>query len=137
LRKSYTAVIERGHHLRGDFVTEPYEAGWASEALFFVRLLDEPNAPGSSRDAGGVNASGSSRDAGGPPGPSAGVTLNARVQLSPDGMHWVDEGSTLPQLSGGTAFVRVREFGNWLRLAGTVTPPGHPTRAIVYLALKE
>jgi hypothetical protein len=125
LRKSYTAVIERGHHLRGDFVTEPYEAGWASEALFFVRLLDDPNTPGSSRDAGGT------------PGLSAGVTLNARVQLSPDGMHWVDEGSTLPQLSGGTAFVRVREFGNWLRLAGTVTPPGHPTRAIVYLALKE
>ncbi len=137
MRKSYTAVVERGHHLRGDFVTEPYEAGWASEAIFFVRLLDDPSTPSSSIDVGSVDASDASRDAGGTPGPSAGVTVNARVQLSPDGMHWVDEGSTLPQLSGGTAFVRVREFGNWLRLAGTVTPPGHPARAIVYLALKE
>ncbi len=30
--------IERGQPLAGEFATEPYEAGWASEALFFVRL---------------------------------------------------------------------------------------------------
>jgi hypothetical protein len=110
VRKSSTAVVERAHPWRGDFVTEPYEAGWASEALFFVRLLEAPDAP---------------------------VTVRARVQLSPDGMHWVDEGSTLPEPSQGSAFVRVREFGNWLRLAGTVSPPGRSVQAIVYLALKE
>jgi hypothetical protein len=113
VRKSYTAVVERAHPWQGDFVTEPYEAGWASEALFFVRLLGAPDAPG------------------------AGVSVRARVQLSPDGMHWVDEGSTLPELSQGSAFVRAREFGNWLRLAGTVSPPGRSVQAIVYLALKE
>jgi hypothetical protein len=110
VRKSYTAAVERAHPWQGDFVTEPYEAGWASEALFFVRLLEAPD---------------------------AGVTVRARVQLSPDGMHWVDEGSTLPELPQGSAFVRVREFGNWLRLAGTVSPPGRSVQAIVYLALKE
>jgi hypothetical protein len=116
MRRSYTAVVERGRPLQDDFVTEPYEAGWASEALFFVRLLDDP-------DQG--------------PDAQADVRVNARVQLSPDGMYWVDEGSALPELVQGSAFVRVREFGNWLRLAGTVAPPGRPVQAIVYLALKE
>jgi hypothetical protein len=128
VRKSYTAVVERAHPWREDFVTEPYEAGWASEALFFVRLLETPDAPDAPDAPGHQDA---------PPTESAGVTVRARVQLSPDGMHWVDEGSTLPELSQGTAFVRVRAFGNWLRLAGTISPPGRPVQAIVYLALKE
>ena len=118
MRKSYTAAVERAHPWQGDFVTEPYEAGWASEALFFVRLT---------RSAGRADGR----------APDAGVRVRARVQLSPDGMHWVDEGSALPELSQGSAFVRVREFGNWLRLAGTVSPPDRSVQAIVYLALKE
>jgi hypothetical protein len=34
------------------------------------------------------------------------------------------------------AFVRVREFGGWLRLAGTVRP-GETAKVIAYLSLKE
>ncbi|SRR6266542_2225168 len=108
MRRSYTAVVERGEPLAGEWATEPYEAGWATEALFFVRLLDGPPA----------------------------ARLTARVQLSPDGMHWIDEGTTLPELHDGAAFVRVREFGNWLRLAGTVSGAAD-LRALIYLALKE
>ena len=108
MRRSYTAVVERGEPLAGEWATEPYEVGWATEALFFVRLLDAP--------------------------PTA--RLLARVQLSPDGMHWVDEGTTLPELRDGLAFARVREFGNWLRLAGTVSGADE-LRALIYLTLKE
>lgn len=108
MRRSFTAVIERGEPLAGEWATEPYEVGWASEALFFVRALDAPSA----------------------------AHLAARVQLSPDGTHWIDEGSILPDLRDGLAFVRVREFGNWLRLAGTVSGAGQ-VRALIYLVLKE
>jgi hypothetical protein len=108
MRRSYTAVVERGEPLAGDWATEPYEVGWATEALFFVRLLEEP----------------------------ATGRLDARVQLSPDGMHWIDEGTALPELRDGMAFVRVREFGNWLRLAGAVAGTGQ-LRALIYLTLKE
>jgi hypothetical protein len=109
MRRSYTAVVERGEPLSGDFATEPYEAGWATEAVVFVRLLDAP----------------------------PNVALSGRIQISPDGMHWIDEGTTLPPLVGGMTFVRVREFGNWLRVAGSVAPAGTAVRALVYLALKE
>ncbi|SRR6266545_3675596 len=108
MRRSYTAVVERGEPLAGEWATEPYEAGWATAALFFVRLLEAP----------------------------ATARLTARVQLSPDGMHWLDEGAVLPELRDGAAFVRVREFGNWLRLAGTVSGADE-LRALIYLTLKE
>ena len=39
MRRSYTAVVARNEPLAGEWATEPYEAGWATEALFFVRLL--------------------------------------------------------------------------------------------------
>jgi hypothetical protein len=108
MRRSYTAVIERGEPLAGEWATEPFEAGWATEALFFVRLLEAP----------------------------AWATITARVQISPDGMHWIDEGTALPELRDGAAFVRVREFGNWLRLAGAVSN-ATAVRALIYLTLKE
>ena len=135
MRRSYTAVVERGEPLRETFATEPYEAGWATEALVFVRLLAAP----------------------------AGARVRARVQISPDGMHWADEGTTLPEAigsgtpggsTGGTpgtdaaantnadgtsvpVFARVREFGNWLRVAGSVAPGDASVRALVYFVLKE
>ena len=40
LRESYTAIVERSEALRGSFATEPYECGWAGEAIFFVRILE-------------------------------------------------------------------------------------------------
>jgi hypothetical protein len=111
MRRSYTAVIERGEWLTGEWATEPYEAGWASEALVFARLLEGP----------------------------AEAQLMARAQLSPDGIHWVDEGSVLPAVSTAQplAFLRLREFGNWLRLAGQVSQEGVKVRVLVYVALKE
>jgi hypothetical protein len=109
LRESTTMVVERNTAWHGAFATEPCEAPWASEAIFFIRAL-------------GVR------------GPGGGT---ARVQLSPDGMHWCDEGTTivLPARVDEVTFARARHFGGWLRLVGE-TPVGTAITVIVYLTLK-
>ncbi len=109
-RQSYTAVIERNTVWSGSFATEPYEAAWAGEAVFFVRALEADGVP---------------------------AGASARVQISPDGMHWCDEGTRLllPAVSEAITFARVRDFGSWLRLAGEL-PPQARVRIIVYLTLK-
>ena len=117
MRRSATAVVERNVAWSGTFASEPWEAAWASEAVFFVRRLDTGPGEGAAGDA--------------PP------LLTSRVQLSPDGMHWIDEGSHLTLAADQElAFVRVSRFGGWLRLAGEVTP-GHEAKVILYLSLKE
>ena len=110
MRRSATAVIERNVTWSGDFATEPWEAAWAGEAIFYVRQLHPESLP-------------------------ADASLTARVQISPDGIRWVDEGGQLV-LHGSQelGFVRVREFGGWLRLTGNTATP---TQIIAYLSLKE
>ena len=110
LRESHSAVLARNERWEGDVATEPYEAGWAIEALIFMRALHLE---------GGV----------------PGATL--AVQISPDGMHWVDEGTRLPvpARAGGVTFARVHGFGTWLRVAG-VLPPGVLLRPLVTFCLK-
>ena len=95
LRRSYTAIVERNVLWSGDFATEPYEAAWASEAIFFVRahwML------------------------------SAGFEGSARVQISADGFNWADEGSVfdLPAEKDAVTFCKVCHFGGWLRLSGSL-----------------
>lgn len=110
LRRSYTASVERNVLWQGEFASEPYEAAWASEAIFFVRALD------ASPDFAGI----------------------ARVQISADGIHWVDEGTSfhLPRKKDAVAFCKVTHFGGFLRIAGTLAP-GSSLKVLVSLALKE
>lgn len=111
MRQSHTAVLARDELWEGPFATEPYEVAWAREATFFLRVLDPYP------DGGGVEA---------------------RVQISPDGMRWCEEGTTLtlPTDPDTPTFARVRHFGGWLRLCGSV-PEGAGARVIAYLVLKE
>lgn len=111
MRQSHTAVLARNETWEGPFATEPYEAAWASEAIFFLRALEPASLPG-----GAV----------------------ARVQISPDGIHWCDEGTEipLPSSSEEPTFAQVERFGGWLRLVGEV-PPGGSVKIVAYLALKE
>lgn len=106
IRKSYGAVVERNVEWNGAFETEPYEVGWASEAIFFVRAL-----------RGGAADS------------------TARVQITPDGMNWCDEGSSflLPG-EGAVTCCKLTNFGNWLRIVGSADSP---ITVIVTLTLKE
>lgn len=111
LNQSYTAVIERAQPLSGEFESEPYEAGWAREALVFLKVRE---------------------------GLSDGGEIQARIQISPDGIDWVDEGAVLPAVRDGElSFAKVTNFGNWLRVAGQVDDQAAVARASIYIALKE
>jgi hypothetical protein len=110
MRQSYTTVLERNTTWAGAWATEPYEAAWAGEALFFIRALEAAG------ELGGAVG---------------------RVQISPDGLHWVDEGTQIALSEPpATTFARVRHFGGWLRLAGEL-PAGATLKVLAYLALKE
>ena len=115
MRQSHTAVVERNQLWEGDFVTEPYEVGWSHEAIFFVRILRAEAANSSSL-----------------------IDVELQVQISPDGIHWCDEGSRLNFVAqhalDKSSFVRVSHYGGWLRLAGTVKDGR--VWALVHLALK-
>ncbi len=111
MRNTYTAVLARGELWQDEVATEPYEAAWAGEALFFVRVTGVPGA--------------------------AGLQGTGQVQLSPDGMHWVDEGASLviqAQVEH-LAFARCSHFGGWLRLRASF-PPGMAVNVVATLALK-
>lgn len=111
MRNAYTAVIARGELWEQSVQTEPYEAAWAGEAIFFVRVLE----------ATGTGAS----------------AATARVQISPDGLHWVDEGAQMQIAAQADAlsFARVNNFGGWLRLDVTV-PAETGIKVVATLALK-
>jgi hypothetical protein len=111
VRKSFTAVIEKNTTFDCDFATEPYETGWASEARWFVRVLDLSG---------------------------EGAALTVHPQISPAGLFWCDEGSA-PLLieDAGLYSTALRDFGGWLRLRGVLTGVESRFRVLIYLALKE
>jgi hypothetical protein len=110
LAPSTTAIIVRGEHWTGRSASEPYEAGWAREAVVFVRLLAQEGETG---------------------------TALFRVQISPDGMRWVDEGTTVlvPDGPERVTCAKVGQFGNWLRVAIDL-PDGATLQPLVTLHLK-
>jgi hypothetical protein len=109
LPENITAVIARNERWTGHAATEPYEAGWAREAVFFVRALKQP----------------------------VGSAPIAWVELSPDGMHWVHEGTEfrMPSERDGVVMARLTRFGNWLRIA-TRFEDGAECTVLVTLHLK-
>jgi hypothetical protein len=108
IRRSFTAVIEKNATFTADFSTEPYEAGWASEARWFLRVIEIAG------------------------------TLRVTPQISPDGLFWCAEGSPpLVITQPGVYSAPLRHFGQWLRLAGEVRGENASVKTMVYLALKE
>jgi hypothetical protein len=108
LPESQAAVVARNETWTGQAATEPYEAGWAREAIVFVRSLK-----------------------------SAGLAGRAHVELSPDGMNWVAEGTTfaLPNDSNKVTYARVVQFGNWLRIRAEL-PEGSSVTVVVTIHMK-
>jgi hypothetical protein len=90
LPENITAIVARNETWSGRAVSEPYEAGWATEAVIFVRALKTPIGP----------------------------QPKVRVEISPDGMRWVSEGSeaAMPKVRDGVVALRIKHFGNWLRV---------------------
>ena len=110
VRQSYTAVVERAQGASGRFDTEPYEVGWSTEAVVFIKVARL----------------------------TEGAWVSATVQMSPDGIDWVEEGTAFEPIEGnGLYFVRLSHYGAWLRLSGEIVGPGATADLMVYIALKE
>ena len=109
MRSFHTSVTDLRQPFTDDFATFGYECGWADEAIFYATAEDRTPAE---------------------------ALIDLRVQLSADGIRWLDEGSTLQLTGPGAAFVKVRHFGGYLRLAGRVTGPEPRCVLTVRLALK-
>lgn len=117
MRRSSTAVIEQGNVYGQDFATEPFEAGWASEARWFVRILD-----GEDQDESGE------------------VRVTAQPEISPDGLVWLGNGGDPIRMSaaaGAMSSCLVTGFGNWLRLNIKLEGAARGVKFLIHLALKE
>lgn len=111
LKRSFTAVIEKNSTWTSNFETEPYEAAWAGEARWFIRIVEMKG---------------------------AGASLTVAPQISPDGLFWCDEGSRPPAMSApGLYSFGLREFGHWLRLKAWVNGQEPSVKVVISLALKE
>lgn len=94
-----------------DFQTNPYEAGWAGECIFFIMV---------------ENLSGNN------------PKLVAEVEISHDGVNWAREGTiSEPITQKGLHFIRVKHFGNWLRLHCHISGEEASFRLNIQIALKE
>ncbi len=109
LPENLTAIVARNEIWTGESATEPYEAGWAKEAIVFVRALKPPK----------------------------GSLPKARIEISADGMHWAPEGSefALPATENAVTFQRVAHFGNFLRVAASL-PAGAEITVLVSMHFK-
>ena len=110
LPHSATAVIARNETWTGKSASEPYECGWAREAIVFLRALDAPRRIGRTR---------------------------ARIEISPDGLRWVPSGAgfAMPTRRDQVVFAPVAHFGNWLRVAVDM-PRGASAKVLVTVHLK-
>jgi len=106
-----TSVVEQRKDFVGSFSTHPMEAGWAREAIFFITV---------------ENVAGE------------GALLNTRVQISVDGVYWLDEGTSFEPIGKkGRYFVRVSHFGGWLRLQGEIAGEASIFNLTIHLVIKE
>lgn len=110
MRQFYSVTLDTFRDLTDGYTTEPYEAAWSSEAIFYLRVEKAKANAGS---------------------------LEFVVEIGPDGMTWAEEGGTVTvDPSKQLSFVRVKHFGGWLRLRHT-SGPADSVQATVYLVLKE
>ena len=95
MRQVQTVAMQVFSDLRdGPFTLEPYEAGWASEAIAMV-YVHEVSGPA--------------------------PTLELQAQISVDGVRWIDHRQGFEPIHGpGGYYLRLDGFGNWLRLGGQV-----------------
>lgn len=111
MRHFQASAVERRITVDNNFTSHPMEAGWASEAIFFL-IVEEIE---------GVNP-----------------VLDAVVQISADGINWIDEGTLITGITKpGHYFARVSHFGNWLRVEGRIGGEKTTIKVSVHLHLKD
>ncbi|OON35666.1 hypothetical protein BTJ39_22135 [Izhakiella australiensis] len=110
MKEFYTSVIEMRQPIDGIFSSEPYECGWADEALFFLTVHSE----------------------------QADFTrILVRPKISPDGIHWLDAPGDVVSVQGpGLTAIAQSHFGGWLRLELTLEGAAQTAMITLHLALK-
>jgi len=110
MRNFQASSVEKRITVKGTCFSQPMEAGWASDAIFFLWIEEAANVQ---------------------------EPLHVSVQISADGMNWIDEGTTLEGVqTTGHYFVKAKHFGNWLRLAIKANETAI-LKLSVYLHLKD
>lgn len=107
MQTTHTSVLARRTTITTEFATLPHEAGWATEAVFFVQT------------EGGHPA------------------LTVVSEISPDGINWVAlaDARTLTEQASLIA-LPLATFGNWLRVRINGATEAAPARVLVHLVLK-
>jgi hypothetical protein len=107
MQTTYTSVLARRVRIDGAFATLPYEAGWASEAVFFIQAEGEH------------------------------PDLELAAEVSPDGITWIRRGTPVVlAASAAIAELPVTTFGNWLRVVVSGASPEAGARILIHLNLK-
>jgi hypothetical protein len=107
MQQTYTSVLARRVRIDGDFATLPYEAGWATEAVFFAQAEGEH------------------------------PDLTLAAEVSPDGINWIRRGSPVVLgATDSIAELPLAMFGNWLRVTVTGATPAGRARILIHVNLK-
>lgn len=101
-----TSVLTRRVWISDDYSTLAFEAGWATEGVFFVQAEGEH--------------------------PELGIT----AEVSPDGVNWRARTATTLSADESLVDLTIGHFGNWLRLRITGATPEARARVLVHLNLK-
>jgi hypothetical protein len=102
-----TSVLARRVRISSRFATLPYEAGWATEALFFTQVEGEH------------------------------PELTITTEVSPDGVNWVQRGEVqVIRESEHIAANALAQFGNWVRAVISGATEQKQARVLVHVALK-
>lgn len=107
MQNTNTSVLVRRVWIDSDYATLAYEAGWASEAVFFTQAEGEH------------------------------PDLRISTDISPDGINWIARGESRTLAGGESiAENSLVIFGNWLRLRIEGASEERPARILVHLNLK-
>ena len=110
MRQFQASAVERRIYFKTQLTSQPMEAGWASEAIFFL-IVEEIKGT---------------------------ACIKTHVEISPDGINWIKEGAVFPEITTpGHYFCKVTHFGNWLRVNGEISGAGAEVKASVQLHLKS
>lgn len=104
MQQNNTSVLARRIVIDGDFASQPYEAGWASEAVVFVQVEGEH------------------------------PDLRIATEISPDGINWIRRGEVVQLSADATiAELSLSRFGNWLRVTVTGASPEATARILIHV----
>lgn len=104
MQQNNTSVLARRIVIDGDYASQPYEAGWASEVVVFVQVEGEH-----------------------PP-------LALATEISPDGINWIRRGDVVALAADASiAELSLVRFGNWVRVTVAGAAPEATARILIHV----